>query len=233
MSLILLFCWMLLVPAWRQSRMLKRNPDGYPGPFFNVWPGIPAAISGGTLFVVAGWIIYFSGSSRGDTSEPRKVLIFALVAGGLACFGWLLIAVSRSSRTSFGRPVSSSRRPLVPGGEAPDAAGIAEFMPRAGERIVGEYPTNHLQGSMGRGGHLLLTSERLIFTPVAASAARGARPWQADLQGILKADVAPRGSNPFDGSLRRRLRVTDASGHADYFVVWRPGKLAGIVNSLR
>jgi hypothetical protein len=128
---------------------------------------------------------------------------------------WLQIAVSRSSRTSFGRPVSSSRRPPVPGGDAPDAAGIAEFVPRAGERPPAPYQRTACihPGSRKRG---------------AGGQALAGRPARHPQGGYRAAR-----SYPFDGSLRRRLRVTDASGHADYFVVWRPGKLAGIVNSLR
>ncbi len=229
----MLLCWVLLGLSRRQSRMLKRDPGRYAGPGINVWPGIPAAVSGGTLFAVAGWIVFSIGAKRGDAFGARGILVIALVVGGLACFVWLLVAVFGSSKEAFSRPAPSSVESSGSGGSEPGVTRIANLTPRAGERLVGRYPTNHLQEGRGRGGRLLLTSERLIFTPAGASASNGARAWQVDLQEILRADVASRGSNPFDGSLRRRLQVTDADGHTDYFVVWHPSKLAGIVNDLR
>jgi hypothetical protein len=228
----MLFCWALLTVAWRQGRMIKRDPNAYSGLVLNVWPGIPAAVSAGTLFVAAGWMLFFSGPKGGNASEARSDIVLALVAGGLACSCWLLIAVFGPSRATFRRPVSYRPKPSDSEDNGPGAARIEDLAPRAGERLVGKYPANHVQGGLGRGGHLLVTSERLMFTPVSASAARGARAWQVDLQGV-GADVAPRGGSLSDGSLRRRLRVTDASGRVNYFVVWRPRKLARVINSTR
>jgi hypothetical protein len=71
---------------------------------------------------------------------------------------------------------------------------------RVGEYEVGTYFANHVQGNQGYGGRLSITSERLVFIPVAASQANG-------------------------GS---RSEI----GGAEYFVVWRPQKLAGFVNGV-
>lgn len=212
--------------------MLKRDPNRYSGLVLNVWPGIPAAVSAGTLFVAAGWMLFFSGPKGGNASEARNDIVLALVAGGFACFCWLLIAVFGSSKATFGRPVSYRPKSSESEDNGSSAAQIEDLALRAGERLLGKYPANHVQGGLGRGGHLLVTSERLIFAPASASAARGARAWQVDLQG-LRADVAPRGGSLAEGSLRRRLRVTDASGRVDCFVVWRPRELAGVINSTR
>jgi hypothetical protein len=46
------------------------------------------------------------------------------------------------------------------------------------------------------------------------------------------AEVAARGSGPGIGSLRRRLRLRTSSGDMEYFVVWRPKKLAVFINGL-
>jgi hypothetical protein len=231
-SVILLVGWTQLALAWHQARMLKRDPNSYSGLVLNVWPGIPAAASGGTLFVAAGWMLFSSGPKGGNASGARTDITLALVAAGFACFCWLLIRVFGSSKATFGRPVSYRPKSSESEDSGSSAARIEDLAPRAGERLVGKYPANHVQRGRGRSGHLLVTGERLIFTPASGSAARGARAWQVDLQG-LGADVAPRGGNLSDGSLRHRLRVTDPSGRVNYFVVWRPRKLAGIINTTR
>jgi len=47
------------------------------------------------------------------------------------------------------------------------------------------------------------------------------------------AEVVARGSGPRDGgALRRRLKVSTFSGDIEYFVVWRPKKLAAIINGV-
>jgi len=230
MSLMVLFCWTVLAWAWRQSQMHKRFPHRYSGAVVNIRPGARVAMSGGTLCTAAGWAIFLFGAHGGSAS--LGVLVVALLAVGFACF---VVGVSSSFRAGSSRSgwiVSISPSSSGSGDGESSARYIADSALRAGERLVGKYPTNHVQGGLGRGGQLLLTSERVVFAPVSGSAARGARPWQLDLHDIFKADVAPRGSNPLDGSLRRRLRVTDTSGHPDYFVVWHPGKVAGAVNDL-
>lgn len=103
---------------------------------------------------------------------------------------------------------------------------------RDGEYVIGDFFANHLQGDRGYGGRLFITNERLIFVPVAASRSRGGEHSEIELGQVSVADVAPRGANPRDGSLRRRLRVTTFSDHPEYFVVWRPRKLTNLLNGL-
>jgi hypothetical protein len=103
---------------------------------------------------------------------------------------------------------------------------------RVGEYEVGTFFANHLQGDRGYGGRLSITNERLIFIPVAASKANGGSRSEFDLRQLMVAEVAPRGISSSAGSLRRRLRVRTFSGDAEYFVVWRPKKLAGFVNGV-
>lgn len=97
------------------------------------------------------------------------------------------------------------------------------------ERIV----ANHVQDGRAYEGNLHITSQRLIFAPWPASRARGGGPATVRLSEISEVDVAPRGSNRLDGSLRRRLRVTKSSGEIELFVVWRPQKAVDLINECR
>lgn len=107
------------------------------------------------------------------------------------------------------------------------------FELRAGEYEVGTFFANHVQGSSGYGGRLSMTSQRLVFIPVALSQANGGRPAEFDVRQLLAADVSARFSGPRDpGRLRRRLRVRTQAGDTEYFVVWRPRKLADLINGL-
>ena len=108
-----------------------------------------------------------------------------------------------------------------------------EFALRAGECEAGNFLTNHYQRNRGYGGHLFITNERLVFIPVAASRSRGALRSEFDLRQVSVAEVVARGSGPRDGgALRRRLKVSTFSGDIEYFVVWRPKKLAAIINGV-
>jgi hypothetical protein len=105
---------------------------------------------------------------------------------------------------------------------------------RAGEYEAGRFFANHVQGGQGQGygGRLFITNERLVSIPVAASQSHGASRAEFDLRNVLTAEVAARGSGPGIGSLRRRLRLRTSSGDMEYFVVWRPKKLAVFINGL-
>jgi hypothetical protein len=116
-----------------------------------------------------------------------------------------------------------------------DGAVMAErgFELRAGEHEVGTFFANHVQGFRGYGGRLSITSQRLVFIPVALSQANGGRPAEFDVRQLLAADVSARFSGPHDpGRLRRRLQVRTQAGDPEYFVVWRPRKLADLINGL-
>jgi len=115
----------------------------------------------------------------------------------------------------------------VPG----DGAGLRL---RPGEYEGGRFFANHVQGGRGQGygGRLFITSERLVFIPMAGSRSNGACGAEFDLRNVVAAEVAPRGAGPGIGSLRRRLRLRMVSGDVEYFVVWRPRKLADFVDRL-
>ena len=76
---------------------------------------------------------------------------------------------------------------------------------------------------------MTVTSLRLVFVPVAASQANGGARWEVPLAEVTGADVAQRGWSAGNGSWRRRLRVRTMPGDVEYFVVWRPGKAADLV----
>jgi len=109
-----------------------------------------------------------------------------------------------------------------------------ELSLQAGEREVGRFFANHVQGRQGQGygGRLFITNERLVFIPVALSEANGGAQAEWDLRDVQAAEVAPRFSGPGIGSLRRRLRVRMNSGDVEHFVVWRPRWLAAFLNRL-
>jgi hypothetical protein len=165
----------------------------------------------------------------------RNAVVFLVCAGVIvsACALVIIYSPAKSRLRAHGEtlPWPDAGNPgangVVPRTEIPVGS-----VPRPGERLDGEYQANHLQGSRGRGGRLLITSERLVFIAVAGSRARGAKDWQIEFRDVLKADVAPRGYALWDGSLRRRLRIFDSSGLVEYFVVWRPKELAKAINGL-
>lgn len=88
---------------------------------------------------------------------------------------------------------------------------------------------NRVDGGRAFGGHLSVTSRRVVFTPVALSAAHGGAEYEVALADLAAADVAPRGLNPRDGSWRRRLRLKTRQGHIELFVVWQPKKVARLL----
>lgn len=107
-----------------------------------------------------------------------------------------------------------------------------DLTPRAGEYEIGRFFANHAQGDHAYGGRLFITNERMVFIPVAGSQSRGASRSELELKQVSVAEVAPRGSGPRRGALRRRLKVRTFSDCAEYFVVWRPKKLASDINGI-
>jgi hypothetical protein len=97
-----------------------------------------------------------------------------------------------------------------------------------GERVIARLVANHVQNARPIDGRLYVTAQRLVFVVWPAGAAAGGVPWSVPWSEVSATDVAPRGSAR-EGAIRRRLRVTTASGQAEYFVVWRPAKAARIV----
>jgi hypothetical protein len=124
---------------------------------------------------------------------------------------------------------------FVPGtdeaGGADQAGADSGLQP--GERLYARIGVNRVQGGSAYGGHVTVTSSRLVFEPVALSQARGGARWEVPLAQVTGADVAPRGWNARTGAWRRRLRVRTVTGDVEYFVVWRPRRAAGLVERAR
>ena len=78
----------------------------------------------------------------------------------------------------------------------------------------------------GVGGHLTLTNNRLIFEQHGVEKALTGgfeklqvSDWQCELSSIASVRLSERGRNPFDGSLRKRLEITQYNGEVNHFVV--------------
>jgi hypothetical protein len=104
---------------------------------------------------------------------------------------------------------------------------------RADEQVIGRLVANHIQDGRAIEGRLYLTSQRLMFVPWPAGVARGGISCSIPWANFAGAGVAERGSGARDGSLRRRLRVTTVSGQAEFYVVWRPEKVARQIEDAR
>ena len=101
---------------------------------------------------------------------------------------------------------------------------------RPDEHEIETYRANRSQGSRAVGGHLLLTNQRLLFSPHRFDSATGGDNWECDLASITGVGLAARGRNPFDGSLRRRLKV-ECGGATDYFVVSKAESIASAIRT--
>jgi hypothetical protein len=101
-----------------------------------------------------------------------------------------------------------------------------------GETLLESIRANRTQGGRAVGGHLYLTDRRLVFLPHRIDAATGGDQWEVSLSAVSLADVAPRGSNFFDGSMRRRLRLTTADS-TENFVVSNVGEVASRIEQAR
>ena len=85
---------------------------------------------------------------------------------------------------------------------------------------VEKWRANRTQGAVRAvGGTLVLTEAALEFRPNRVDAATGGKAWSAELAAIRSVGKEKRGRNPFNGSIRERLRVETANGGAELFVV--------------
>ncbi len=98
-----------------------------------------------------------------------------------------------------------------------------------------EIRANHTDGGRAKGGRLRLEGERLVFSRHGVD--RGVDQvlgatgdWSAALSEIAEVGKEPRGMNPFNGSLRARLRVVTADGRRELFVV---NRVDGAVERIR
>jgi hypothetical protein len=100
------------------------------------------------------------------------------------------------------------------------------------ETMIQSWRANRSQGQRAVGGHLHLTTRRLLFVPHVVDSVTGGHRWEVPLSGVSAVDVAPRGWHPFDGSLRRRLRI-GAGSTVEHFVVPKVDGVAGRVEEAR
>ena len=232
-SVLCAFCWLGISSAWqpgaqtrpgsRRRGLLARNRRG----------ALPSTV-GVTLFLGAGWLLFIFGKENRAIAGTPRYAADLLILLGLAFVACSIIVLITGRPRRMVPPSQRSAGELFQR-DSGDAAVMANrgLTLRVGEYEVGTFFANHVQGNQGYGGRLSITSERLVFIPVAASQANGGSRTEFDLRKVLLAEVASRGSGPRGaGSLRRRLRVRTLSGDAEYFVVWRPKKLAGFVNGV-
>jgi hypothetical protein len=90
---------------------------------------------------------------------------------------------------------------------------------------------NMTVGNRALGGRLHVTTVGVLFRPHWFDRLTGGKEWQIDLGEITGVHVADRGSNPFDGSVRRRL-VIETSHQNEYFVVPNAAKAGATIESL-
>lgn len=95
-----------------------------------------------------------------------------------------------------------------------------------GEQLVWKRLANRQQGAYRVvGGRLILTNQRLVFTPHKLDGATGGESWSRDLGRISRVAIEPRHLGlplvtPNVG-LRRRLRIEEHDGTVNVFVVNR------------
>lgn len=96
------------------------------------------------------------------------------------------------------------------------------------EHEIETHRANRSQGSRSVGGHLLLTDQRVLFYAHRIDSSTGGKAWSCDLRSITNVDLAKRGRNPFDGSVRRRLRI-ECGGAIELFVVNKAESIADTI----
>lgn len=84
---------------------------------------------------------------------------------------------------------------------------------------------NMTQGRRAVGGRLAIDGGRIGFTPHGVDASTGGRSFDRPLSELVSIDVAPRTMHPFNGGLRKRLRLRLNDGLEALFVVTGPAKI--------
>jgi hypothetical protein len=100
---------------------------------------------------------------------------------------------------------------------------------KSDEREIATYRANRSQGSRAVGGHLLLTDQRVLFYPHKLDGRTGGQNWECDLAAITHVGLSERGRNPFDGSMRRRLKIE----HDDSVELFVVNKAESIATAIR
>jgi hypothetical protein len=98
------------------------------------------------------------------------------------------------------------------------------------EQEIGTYRANRSQGTRAVGGHLLLTDQRVLFYPHGLDRSSGGKGWTCDLASITSVALTERGRNPFDGSMRRRLKIECDRG-TEMFVVNKAETIAAAIRT--
>lgn len=98
------------------------------------------------------------------------------------------------------------------------------------EHEIETYRANKSQGSRAVGGHLLLTDQRVLFYSHKLDDSTGGKNWECDLDSITSVGLSERGRNPFDGSMRRRLKI-ESDGASDSFVVNKAESIATAIRT--
>jgi hypothetical protein len=206
------------------------------------------ALLGVTIFLLSGWTVFLAGQSRPGGQVPaagREAAGWIFLMG----FAFILCYVSiciwgrpqfmvppsmrsgHAAATVSGRPADSFLSSRTQGGSL-DRAG-SDAVQRPGETLYARFLANRVHDGRAFGGHVTVTSGRLIFEPVGASQANGSARCELPLAEVTGADVAPRGWSVRTGAWRRRLRVHTMAGDVELFVVWRPHKAADLVDRAR
>jgi hypothetical protein len=92
-------------------------------------------------------------------------------------------------------------------------------------RVAGSgwsIPANMTQGSRAVGGHLRIDGTVLRFHPHGLERLFRSAEFVRELQHLALVDIAPQTYHPFNGGLRKRLRVQFTDGTEALFVVNRP-----------
>jgi hypothetical protein len=99
------------------------------------------------------------------------------------------------------------------------------------EQLIWSRRANRTQGpARAVGGRLYLTNRRLLFLPHALDGDIEGHVWWCPVSEIADIGEEPRTWNPFDGGMRRRLRVTPKRGEPSLFVI---NKLRDAVHVIR
>jgi hypothetical protein len=89
-----------------------------------------------------------------------------------------------------------------------------------GEEVLEEFVANYAQSTFRAvGGKLVVTTERVVFTPHHLDAATAGRTVSLPLEDIVEVGVQERGADVLAGGIRRRLRLRTQEGAAELFVV--------------
>lgn len=91
---------------------------------------------------------------------------------------------------------------------------------RDGEQVIEEFVANYSQTAFRAvGGKLIVTDQRIVFTPHHIDAATAGRTISLPLDQISSVGVQERGGSVLAGGLRRRLRLHTRAGTTELFVV--------------